>query len=148
MFDTMQSIIGYSVYVGNSLISWKSKKQATVSRSSSEAEYRALASATCELQWLTHLLNDFGIVYTRLALLFGDNCSAFHIVANPIFHEHTKHIEIDCHIMRDKLHSGLIKLLPIASAQQLADIYTKALSPGAFNFLQCKLGMSDIHSPA
>ena len=52
----MQSIIGYSVYLGSSLISWKSKRQATVSRSSSEAKYHALASATCELQWLTHLL--------------------------------------------------------------------------------------------
>ena len=113
--NTRQSITGYSVYLGNSLISWKSKKQATVSRSSSEAEYRALASATCELQWLTHLLNDFGIVYTQPALLLCDNRSALHIVVNPIVHEHMKHIEIDCHIVREKLHSGLIKLLPICS---------------------------------
>ncbi|XP_028236646.1 uncharacterized protein LOC114415977 [Glycine soja] len=62
--DTRRSITGYSVYLGNLFISWKSKKQAMVSRSSSEVEHWALASATCELQWLTHLLNDFGIVYT------------------------------------------------------------------------------------
>ncbi|KHN40096.1 Copia protein, partial [Glycine soja] len=103
--------------------------------------------ATCELQWLTHLLNDFGIVYTRSTLLFCDNRPTLHIVANPVFHEHTKHIEIDCHIVQEKLHSSLIKLLPITFAQQLANIYTKALPPGAFNFLPCKLGMSDIHSP-
>ena len=84
-------------------------------RRKSPCEYRALASATYELQWLTHFLDDFGIVYTRPTLLFCDNCSALHITANPDFHECTKHIEIDCHIMREKLRSGLIKLLPIAS---------------------------------
>ena len=103
---TRWSITDYSVYLDSSLISWKSKKQATVSRSSSEVEYCALASATCELQWLTHLLHDFGIVYTRPTLLFCDNRSALHIAANPVFHEHTKHIEIDCHIVWEKLHSG------------------------------------------
>ena len=104
-----------------------------------EAKYRALANATCELQWLTHLLDDFGIVYTQPTLLFYDNRYALHIAAYPVFHERTKHIEIDCHIVREKLHSGLIKLLPIAFAQQLANIYTKALPRGTFNFLQCKL---------
>jgi len=77
----------------------------------------------------------FGIVYTRPTFLFCDNRSTLHIAANPIFHERIKHIEIDCHIVREKLHLGFIKLLPIASTQQLTDIYTKVLPPGAFNFL-------------
>nr|KYP72483.1 Copia protein [Cajanus cajan] len=144
--DTRRSITGFSIYLGSSLISWKSKKQATVSRSSSKAEYRALASATCELQWLTYLLEDFGVSFLRPALLYCDNQSTLHIAANPMFHERTKHIELDCHLVREKLHSGLLKLLPITSANQLAGIYTKALPPGAFNFLQCKLGMYNIHS--
>ena len=144
--DTRISPIGYAIYIGNSLISWKSKKQATVSRSSSEAEYRALASATCELQWLTFLLEEFKVHFQQPATLYCDNKSALHIAANPIFHERTKHIEIDCHIVQEKVMTRLVKLLPISSANQLADIYTKALLPGVFQFLYSKLGTSNIHS--
>nr|KYP71896.1 Copia protein [Cajanus cajan] len=144
--DTRRSITGFSIYLGSSLISWKSQKQATVSRSSFEVEYQALANATCELQWLTYLLEDFGVSFLCPAFLYCDNQSTLHIAANPMFHERTKHIELDCHLVREKLHSGLLKLLPITSANQLANIYTKALPPSAFNFLQCKLGMYNIHS--
>nr|KYP62850.1 Copia protein [Cajanus cajan] len=144
--DTRRSITGYAVYLGSSLISWKSKKQATVSRSSSKAEYRAMASVVCELQWLTYLLQDFRVSFIQPSTLYYDNRSALHITANPVFHERTKHIEIDCHIVRDKALQGLIKLLPISSVNQLADIYTKPLSPGAFQFLYSKLGMSNIYS--
>ncbi|WVZ04925.1 hypothetical protein V8G54_018271 [Vigna mungo] len=146
--DTRRSITGYSIYLGSSLISWKSKKQATVSKSSSEVEYRAFATPTCEIQWLTFLLQDLQVTFQEPAVLFYDNKYALHIAANPIFHERTKHIEIDCHIVREKLSSGLLKLLPIPSACQLAYIYTKGLSPSAFKLLVSKLGMIDIHSPA
>ena len=80
--DTRCSVTGFSIYLGSSLISWKSKKQATISRISSEAEYRALASATCEIQWLTYLLEDFFIPFIQPTLLFGDNKSALHIAFN------------------------------------------------------------------
>ncbi|KAG4974286.1 hypothetical protein JHK87_031107 [Glycine soja] len=106
-----------------------------------------MVSVTCELQWLTYLLEDFGIQFSRPALLYYDNRSALHIAENLVFHERTKHIEIDCHIVREKIQFGLLKLLPIASVDQLADIYTKALPLSAFQFLNCKLGMSNIHSP-
>nr|KYP72107.1 Copia protein [Cajanus cajan] len=142
--DTRRSITGFSVYLGSSLISWKSKKQATVSRSSLEAKYRAMASFVCELQWLTFLLKYIGISFIQPTILYCDK-SALHIYANPIFHERTKHIEIDCYIIREKVQNGLVKLLLVTSANQLADIYTKALSPAAFKFLYVKLGMYDIH---
>ena len=115
-------------------------------RSSFEAEYRALTIVTGEIQWLTYLPHDFGIIH-KPALVFCDNKSALHITANPDFHERTNHIEIYCHLVHDKLLSGLIKLLPIASAQQLVDVYTKALALGAFHFIFSKLGINDIHSP-
>nr|KYP52665.1 Retrovirus-related Pol polyprotein from transposon TNT 1-94 [Cajanus cajan] len=135
-----------AVYLGDSLISWKSKKQAIVSRSSSEAEYRALASTTCEIQWLTFLLEDFRVPYEKPALLFCDNDSAIQIASNQVFHERTKHIEIDCHVVREKVNRGVLKLLPIHSSMQLADILTKALHPHVFRESYGKLGMCNIHS--
>ena len=144
--DSRKSTTGYLVYLGSSLVSWQSKKQSTVSRSSSKAEYRALASTTCELQWLTFLLQDFRATFTQPATLYCDYQSAIQIATNPVFHERTKHIEIDCHIVRQKLNSGLIKLLPVSSSLQLADIFTKALTPTIFQHFCNKLGMMNIHS--
>jgi len=85
-----------------------------VSRSSSKAEYRALGAATCELQWLLYLLSDLHVTTVKLPVLYCDNQSAFDIAANPVFHERTKHLEIDCHLVRDKLQAGIMKLLPVS----------------------------------
>lgn len=74
--ETRKSVTGFSIYLGESLVSWKSKKQQTISRSSSEAEYRALAATTCEIQWLTYLLRDLHVFFTQPALLYCDNQSA------------------------------------------------------------------------
>jgi len=76
--------------LGQSLVSWRTKKQFTISRSPSEAEYRALASATCELQWFIYLIRDLEVQCTKTHVLYCDNQSAIYIAANPVFHERTK----------------------------------------------------------
>ena len=88
--ETRKSITGFSVYLGESLISWKSKKQQTISRSSSEAEYRALAATTCEIQWIIYLLQDLHIQHVQPTILYCDNQAAIQIANNEVFHERTK----------------------------------------------------------
>ncbi|XP_042983400.1 uncharacterized mitochondrial protein AtMg00810-like [Carya illinoinensis] len=144
--DTRRSVTGFTVFIGDSLISWKSKKQSTVSRSLAESEYRALASTTCELQWLVYLLADFNIVHSQAVLLYTDSKPASDIASNPVHHERTKHIQLDCHLVREKLQEGLIKIIHIPSKHQLADILTKPLGSLNFHHLLCKMGMINIHS--
>lgn len=94
---------GYCVFIRDYLISWKSKKQTTISRSSVKVEYCALAHASCEIIWLITLLKDFNVVHTCPALLYCDSQSVIHLTKNPIFHERTKHVELDCHFFREKV---------------------------------------------
>lgn len=132
---------------GNSLISWRTKKQLNVSKSSSEAEYRTLVAASCELQCILYVLKDQQVTCRKVPVIYCDNQSSIHIASNPVFHERTKNLEIDCHIVREKLQSNILKLLPVSTKDQIADFLTKALLRQPFNNLLSKSEMIYIYQP-
>lgn len=120
--DTRRSIIVFYMFLGDSLISWKSKKQVIISRSSIEVEYRALASTVCEL-------HDLHVNFTTFVLLYCNNQFGRHIAANASFYERAKYIEIDSQVVREKLLAKLFQLLLIPTSTQLTDVFTKPFDP-------------------
>lgn len=137
-----RSTTGFCVLLGSSPISWKTKKQSVVARSTAEAEYRSMALASCEITWLSALLKDMGLHNLPPTLLHCDNQAAIAIAANPVLHERTKHVEVDCHFIRDKINSGTIITKHVPTHAQVADILTKALSSKQYYYLLGKLGAS------
>ncbi|XP_074299020.1 uncharacterized protein LOC141630027 [Silene latifolia] len=119
----------------------------TVSLSSAEAEYKAMVAVLCELKWVKGLLSSLGVSVPCPMRLYCDSQSTLHIAQNPVFHKRTKHIEIDCHFIRDAIIDGLIQPSHVNTHSQLADIFTKALASQQFIFLLRKLGILDLHAP-
>ena len=139
---------GYCVFIGANLISWKSKKQDMVARSSAKAKYRAMALATCELVWLKQLLQELRFGNDRQMMLVCDNQAALHIASNPIFHEMIKHIEVDYHFIREKIVSGCMKTSFVNLSDQLAYIFTKSLRGPRIQYICNKLGAYDLYALA
>jgi len=143
-----RSTSGYCILFGGNLVSWKSKKQNVVARSSAEAEYRAMALGICELIWVKQLLIELKFYKPSPMKLICDNQAALHIASNPVFHERTKHIEVDCHFIREKVASGDIVTTFVGSNDQLADVLTKSLRGPRIEFISSKLGAFDLYAPA
>ena len=113
-----------------------------ISHSSIKAEYLAFVDNTCKLVWLRWLLADMDAPQPTTTPLYCDKCSAIYITHNDVFHECTKHIEIYCHITRQHLKKGNLKLFSISSADQPADIFTKTHPLGRLRDLISKLQLA------
>ncbi|XP_071741012.1 uncharacterized mitochondrial protein AtMg00810-like [Rutidosis leptorrhynchoides] len=136
---TRHSTYGYSIFHGGNLVSCSAKKQPTVSRSSCESEYRALANTAAEIIWITHLLRELHVLPPDRPTILCDNKSALFLRQNPIPNKQSKHIDIDYHFIRELISSGKLYTKFVPTNLQLADIFTKSLPRPLFQSFRFKL---------
>ena len=137
----------YTIFSGN-LITWRSKKQSVVSKSSTEVEFRAMSKGIDEAMWIKHLLDDLKISYIQPIIIRCDNKSAISIAHDPVDHDRMKHVNIGRFYIQDHITQDIIKTEHVISEEQCADIFTKGLPSRTIQYLLSKLGMKNIHSSA
>jgi hypothetical protein len=137
--DDRRSTTGFGFFLGSNLVSGSAKKHHVVSRSSTEAEYRAMALATSDLCWFRMLFQELQISLPSPPTIWCANSSALSLASNPVSHARTKHIEVDIHFIREKVTNRNIQLRYISTLDQVADIFTKGLTADWFCFLRDKL---------
>jgi hypothetical protein len=141
--DSRRSTSGYCVFLSDNLVSWSSKRQTTVSHSSAEAEYRAVAHAVAETCCLRQLLQELHAPISSATIVYCDNVSAVYMTANPVHHHRTKHIEIDIHFVREEVALGQVRVLHVPSSHQFAEIMTKGLPVQLFTDFRSSLCVRD-----
>lgn len=139
--DDRTSPSAYLVFLGHNLISWSSKKQHTVARSSTEVEYRDVATTAAEILWLRSLLFELGISVVSSPPIYCDNVGATYLCDNPIFHSHMKHIAIDFHFVRRYIQDGALCVTHVSVADQLADALAKPIPSKRLQQLCVKIGV-------
>ncbi|CAL2258010.1 unnamed protein product [Prunus armeniaca] len=142
-----RSTSGYFTFIGGNLVTWRSKKQNVVARSSAEAEYRGMAHGVCELLWIKHVLTELDFKPKKSMKLYCNNIAAINIAHNPVQHDRTKHVEVDRHFLKERLEDKTLQFLFVKSEDQLTDILTKAVSSRVFQDTLSKLDLGDIYAP-
>jgi len=123
-------------------------KQSIVSRSTDEAEYRAMSLGLCEMLWVRNLLSELNVLRKDPLRIWCDNKSAISIANNHVQHDKTKHVEIDRFFIKEKLDEGILELSHVNSGGQIADCLTKGLGVKECNLACSKMGMIDIYHPS
>ncbi|CAH9071921.1 unnamed protein product, partial [Cuscuta europaea] len=134
-----RSTSGYCTYVWGNLVTWRSKKQNVVARSSAESEFRSMANGICELLWIKRMMTELNMEMNLPMKLYCDNKAAINIAHNPVLHDRTKHIEVDRHFIKEKIEAGIVCTPFISTKEQTTDIFTKGLFKPVFEFLISKL---------
>lgn len=145
--DSLRSTSGYCVFLGENLVSWSSKRQPTVSRSSAEAEYRCVANATTKTSWLRNLLLELHVPVTKAMIVYCDNISVVYLSNNPVQHQRTKHVEIDIHFVRELIQIGRVCVIHVPTDHQYAEIFTKGLPRHLFNRFNTSLSICPPPAP-
>jgi hypothetical protein len=143
--NTRHSTSSFCVFLGDSLISWSSKRQTTVLRLSAKAEYHTIANAVSESSWLRHLLDELHCSVPTATMVSCDNISSVYMSRNPVHHRCTKHIELNIHFVREKVAIGELRVMHVPSARQLAALVCVAWCPTAADMVLASASTPSVH---